>query len=312
MENELCRALDKIRAEDDLKDRTARYLHREIDRRSRAGKRARFRLAAVCAVLLLLLLAGGVSYGLYLTPSAYIDVDVNPSIGLTLNRFDRVICTQAYNDDGAVVLRDVNLRFKTYEEAMRILLDTMISKGYLAEDGLLSVSVQAKGGSAENDMIGQLNQIAAASLSAHHANTNTEVIAVTEDVRNAALGHHMTPAKYLAIAELQAVDPAATFEGCADHSISEIREQTRAHDQPSATAVEQRSTMTNNPSMMETSPPRRTDKVKVETATEEGNIIMAVMAVIIDSGYRIWRLTSASSRDILHYNHTIDRWGIGP
>lgn len=228
MKNDLRSAFDKIQAEDALKIRTARYLNMEINKRSQTGTRSRFRLAAVCAAILLFVLVGGYSFNLYFTPTAYVDLDVNPSIGLTLNCFDRVIENYAYNDDGTMILSEVNIRFKKYDEAMRILLDAIISKGYLLEDGLVSVSVQA-GGNSGNDMLEWLEQLIVVSLVEHHANAETDVFTVTDEVRLIAHEHHITPAKYIAILELQAIDPTVTFEGCAGHSIGEIRERIRNH-----------------------------------------------------------------------------------
>jgi len=229
LENELRSALNKIHADDTLKIRTARYLETKTNRHNQEIIRHRIRLAAVCSAFLLFILIGGFSYNLYFAPTAYVDVDVNPSIGLTLNRFNRVIDSNAYNDDGEVVLTEANIRFKTYGEAIKILLDVIISKGYLLEEGLVSVTVQADDGSTENDMLESLKQAVSVSLSEHHTNAQADIFPVTNDVRMDAREHHMTPAKYLAISELQTVDPTATFEACAEHSISEIRESISSH-----------------------------------------------------------------------------------
>ena len=54
-----------------------------------AGRNAAtFGLAALCSVILLFTVASGFSYNLIFTPTTYVDMDINPSIGLTLNRFD--------------------------------------------------------------------------------------------------------------------------------------------------------------------------------------------------------------------------------
>ena len=78
-------------------------------------------------------------------------------------------------------------------------------------------------------MLEWLQHVIAESLAEHDANAETDVFTVTSDVGMTAYGHHVTPAKYLAILELQAVDPTATFEGFTAHSIGEIRERTRSH-----------------------------------------------------------------------------------
>ena len=230
MKNELHGSLDKIHADDDLKERTAHYLSMEINKRNASRKHPRFRLAFVCTAFLIFTVLGGLAYYLNFTSIAYVDVDVNPSIGLTLNRFNRVIKTQAYNDAGTTILSDANIRFKTYNEATQILLDKIISNGYLFNDGLVSVTVQVNSDKKEADMLGLLNQVVNSSLLENHVAVQTDVFPVSSDVRIRAHEHHVTPAKYLAVSELQTVDPTVTLEGCAGSSIGEIKERTRVHN----------------------------------------------------------------------------------
>ena len=228
MVNELYNAIDKIRASETLKAKTERYVQEKINKRSRAKPRSYFRLAAVCSALLLLIVFGGVSYRLYFAASAYIDMDVNPSFGLTLNRFDRVIGVHAYNEDGAAVLSVADVRFKPCKDAAGILLDAIIANGFLSEDGLVSLTVQSKSG-ADDILLVQLEQVVSGILFNHHATAHIDIFSVTSEVRTNAHEHHVSPAMYFAISELQEVDPTATFEDCAEHSITQIRARTRAH-----------------------------------------------------------------------------------
>jgi hypothetical protein len=78
-------------------------------------------------------------------------------------------------------------------------------------------------------MLKQLNRIIGASLSGHHSDARAEIFPVTSDIRENAGEHHISPAKYLAISELQELDPTVTFEECAGHSIGAIRERARIH-----------------------------------------------------------------------------------
>ena len=228
MENELRHIIGEIRASGALIARTERYVISEIGKRNRSRPRARLRLAAVSSALLLLITLSGISSYLFFTPAAYVDMDVNPSIGLTLNHFGRIIDTHSYNGDGAAVLNGVNVRFKTYGVAVEILLDAIISNGYLSEDGLVSVTVQSDD-DAGNALITQLERVVSVSLQKHHANARADIFPVTDDVRTDAQARLVSPAMYIAISELQGVDPTATFESCAGHSITQIRARTRAH-----------------------------------------------------------------------------------
>jgi len=229
VENDLCSALNKIQAADDLKFRTSRFLNMEINKRSRRKTQLHFKLAAVCSVIVLAILIGRFSYNEYFTPVTFVDVDVNPSIGLTLNRFERVIEVSAYNASGLAVIDNANIRFKRYDDAIRILLEVIIQNGFLTEEGLVFVTVESNEENRENAMLEFLNQVITDSLSERHTSVQTDVFPVTREVRTNAHEHHVTPARYLAIRELQEVDANATFENCAGHSIGEIRERTRTH-----------------------------------------------------------------------------------
>jgi hypothetical protein len=226
LKNELRDALDKVRAGDELKRRTSAFLRSEIARRGRGGARFRPRFAAVCAVFVLFMLIGG--FSVYLTPAAHIDFDVNPSVGFAVNRFGIVIDAAAYNDGGAKILRSVGVKNKSYGEASKILIGAFISEGYLSDDGLVSATVQASDKDYENDLLAALADVVNLSLSDHRISAETDLFSVDAEVMSAAHGHHMTPAKYLAVEELLEVDPTATFESGAESGVKEIRARIRA------------------------------------------------------------------------------------
>lgn len=224
MDKRLKSALNKVYAEDALMEQTAARLSAEI-RRGHRRKVTRFRLAAACASLLVFFALGGLSLNLYLTPSAYIDVDVNPSIELITNRFGRVIGEHAYNDDGQRILAEVSVRNLGYSEALDRLIGAMKRDGYLGQDALVSVTVQTQDSALLRDVQASVNT----ALQSHHLAAEADVFAVTQDVKATAGEHHLSPAKYLAITKLQQVDPTATIEGCRDHSISELRQFAQEH-----------------------------------------------------------------------------------
>jgi hypothetical protein len=231
LERELRNALDKVRAEETLKRKTADFLRAEIARRGRGRFHPRRRrpLAALCAAFAVLMAFGG--FSLYFTPAAHIDFDVNPSVGLAVNRLGFVIAAAAYNEDGSDILRSVRLKNKPYGEAAQTLMSAFIAQGYLAADGLVSATVQAaEGGDRESRMLDALAGAVRSSLASHRLSAQTEFFPVDADVLNAAHGHHLTPAKYLAITRLRELDPAVTFESCAEHGIGEIRELINSHD----------------------------------------------------------------------------------
>ncbi|MEG1196718.1 MAG: hypothetical protein RSE58_14205, partial [Clostridia bacterium] len=88
-----------------------------------------FLFGACCA------LVGALCVGAYLckTPTSYVSMDVNPSIEYTLNLFNRVLSVRAVNEDGAEILKEVNLsdfNNQTIDEAIKLTLNEIAGKGY--------------------------------------------------------------------------------------------------------------------------------------------------------------------------------------
>lgn len=230
MDNMIRNAFGKIHAEDALKQKTADFLHDRIRQPNDGRKTIRLRLAAVCASFVLLFIIGGFSYSLYFTPSAYVDIDVNPSIELSVNRFGRVIEASPYNEDGTAILHGVNVRHMKYEDAVDKLIGAMVVSGYLKQDGMVSITLQADDGNRESNMLDGLQATVGRSLQTHHISATANVFVVNEEVKIHAHENHMTPAKYLAISELQQVDPTATYANYREHTISEINEMIQEHE----------------------------------------------------------------------------------
>lgn len=151
MENKIHSAFAQVRASEQLKKSTERFLEQQRGREhARGGPWDATRrsagwvrgLAAVCAVLVLVM-AGGIWRGMVWTPVSYVSVDVNPSVELGLNRFDRVVSATAYSEDGALVLDGMELEGQPYTDAVEMLLDSEAMAPYLPADAELVITVAA-------------------------------------------------------------------------------------------------------------------------------------------------------------------------
>lgn len=58
----------------------------------------------------------------YARPASYISIDVNPSMEICLNKWNRVIDVIPYNDDAERICRQLNLKNKYYTDAIEELL----------------------------------------------------------------------------------------------------------------------------------------------------------------------------------------------
>lgn len=227
MEDKIRLAFAQIQADDALIDDTMTFLRKEAEQRQQKVKRVHLPMRFAAATAMAFLVIGLLSCNNYFTAAAHVNIDINPSIELTLNRFDRVIGTYAFNEEGAKVLSEINLRGKTYGEASVLLLSTIEADGYIANDALISVTVQASSREKEQALCDDLLQYVSENILLVQTLADVEVFPVTAEIWNNAHNCQMSPAKLLAIQELMEVDESATMEDYADASIRQIRRRTQ-------------------------------------------------------------------------------------
>lgn len=102
------------------------------------------RVAAACACAALLCVTGAFSL---LCPAAYIGIDVNPSIELTTNLFDRVLTATARNADAEAVLSGLKLRNVDLDTAVSAIIGSIVQHEYLENgEGEIRITVHSGNG----------------------------------------------------------------------------------------------------------------------------------------------------------------------
>lgn len=214
MNNKFHDAFESIHATERLKQSTNAFIHREMVKRQRKTHLSMGYAIACCAVLLLSVCGLG-GYQLYQSPVSYISVDINPSVELALNRFDRVVDAIAYNDDGTLILENLNLKNKSYTNAVEQLLADETFASYLTGEAMLSFTVVSDKEDALLAGIQQCQGYAENRATCHSANT---------DSMEAAHYSGLSVGKYRAYLELSRYDKTITPEDCRSLSMREIRD----------------------------------------------------------------------------------------
>lgn len=227
MKNRIRTAFAEIHADDALMDSTKTYLCKELNKKRHKNKSYILPRHAITFAAVAILLVGIFSHNLYFTADAYVSIDVNPSIELTLNRFNRVIGAYAFNEDGARILSEVNPRWKVFDEAAGLVIHAIETDGYLTEDSLVSVTVQAAESERKQVLCSALQQSIDEQILSIQVAAEVEVFPVTTEIWDNARSCNMSPAKYLAIKDLIEVDEEATIEAYSDSTIRQIRNRTQ-------------------------------------------------------------------------------------
>lgn len=232
------RAFDDVAVPDDVKHRALTYIVDNANSSERsfsssaasveaADKHARPRMltlrramTALAACLVLALV--GVGGFAYAQPTAYVGIDVNPSIELGVNRFGIVVEAEALNGDGEALLDAVSLTGRAYVDALSNLTQSEAFSPYVREDSYVEISVT----SGDGRQAEAIRQQSDACLSALPCRGSCH--AVDEETRDAAASAGMGVNRYRAALELIELDPSVTFDECASLTMRELRDRIAA------------------------------------------------------------------------------------
>ena len=134
MQNKIKSAFDNIHAGDNLKSQTITFIESKTHHK-------RSILRPMCATFACLALVGFGGYKAYFTPTSVISIDINPSIELDVNRFDKIISVDSYNSDGEILSDSLNIMFKDYNSAIDEILESETVLNCLSNDETLSIAV---------------------------------------------------------------------------------------------------------------------------------------------------------------------------
>lgn len=211
MRDRIYKAFATVRAEEDWKARTMAAVARKSRRRGRP-----LVWAAACCLLFVAL--GG---GLFFTPVSAISVDINPSLQLTVNLFDRVIGVEAYNEDAGELAQNTPLLFADYPQALRALLAAAPVKACLEKGESLSIFVVCDDEQRSQEMLATVEACAGQGRNVHCQSGGWAESAAAQEAG-------LSCGKYRAFLEWQALDPAVTPEDAQGLTMREIREKIAA------------------------------------------------------------------------------------
>lgn len=226
MDERIRDAFASIHAEEELKKSTRAVLEQARIRRHRP---ARALTAAVACLVLLVVGIGG--YQFYFTPTSVLSIDINPSLELGVNRFDKVVSVQSYNEDGQALADTLELKYLDYRDALEELLASPDIADRLAQGALLSIMVAG-----ENET--QCGRLLAGAEACTAGQEN--VSCRHGDSEKLEQAHHagLSLGKYEAFLELQALEPTVTTDDVAGLTMRQIRDWIASLESSGTTAGE--------------------------------------------------------------------------
>lgn len=233
----IIRYFDQMKADEELKEKTKSYIRERIaaenenndkltsspySAKERKHTLKRLSLTALPIAACMIVMIGGYAY--YRTPINYISFDINPSVELGLNRFDRVIEAEAINADGNNLLNGAKILNMSTGDAIEELSLKAEEKGYVRDDGSTVIAVTTL--SKQHDEAAKIRDQADKTLRTMISKRTLNAIVYTDSadllLRTEAREIGLSPGKYKLILLLQSLDSGIEIDQYRNTRITDI------------------------------------------------------------------------------------------
>jgi hypothetical protein len=225
-------SLTRKRIEKSVKKKTGYYseknIHKNKIKNILADMFVKRKIALALSFGLILSLAGG-GYAYAKTPIAYVSMDINPSVELGVNAFDKVVSIEAYNEDGKKILEGTNLVNANVNYAVSTVISNSISDGYIKADGssAIEITTSTDKEAIATELDGYLKKVVEETLSNNKVEAEIESEKVDLARREEARKLGITFGKLNLIQKLQELDPTINVEDYKFSSIKDIQKKTK-------------------------------------------------------------------------------------
>lgn len=217
MDEKIRSAFAAVHASELSKQRTKLFVRKKThdynSQRARQSQRRRM-VSGLCAAAAMVCLCL-----FYFTPAARIEMDVNPSIELQVNRLDRVIQVRGLNEDGRELAKNVSLLNLPYTRAVRKLMLSQEMEPFIRSHDLITVSVVGDAPGHTEEMLANV----ACSAMTVAGRENVVYCSLSEADLQEAKDLNLTVLQYQAFRILSAQNPSATADTARDMDKRELQ-----------------------------------------------------------------------------------------
>ncbi|MDP4181040.1 MAG: hypothetical protein Q8942_08110 [Bacillota bacterium] len=186
-------------------------------------------MSAASAALFLIVM--GISFFLYNNPYSYVDIDINPSIEITTNVFDRIINVRALNPDAEKIINNLSFKNKVIEAGVDQIINKAIQNGYLKDERTDAIMLTVSGNSSSKNKKLQKVVLSTAQKKFKEEKINPEVLTeeVTSKKHDAAIKQGIYPGKLELVNKLLELNPKLQPDDLKSKSVKEIVKSIREY-----------------------------------------------------------------------------------
>ena len=150
-------------------------------------------------------------------------IDINPSVALKLNRFERVIGVEFLNEDAKALLSDTKLVGCDAKAALQTVIDACDSAGYVKDDSEIYISAAAKEEKTSEKLLKKLKGHAEAMREDDSETYSVNTYNAKKGEKKEFEKESLSPAKYNAIKEIIDEDGRYKLDDLKNKPMSELQ-----------------------------------------------------------------------------------------
>ncbi len=192
------------------------------------------KLMAGIASAAIFLIAVGLGFFFYINPYSYVNIDINPSIEITANIFDRIINVTALNDSAQKIINDLSVKNKALDLGVEQVVSSAVRNGYLQDEktNAIMLTVTSTNESKNKQLQEKVAEVVENKIKSDKIDSEIVVEEVTEKSRSEAIKQGVSPGKLKLAQQLTELDPKLKTKDVVNKPVKEILKSIRQHTKP--------------------------------------------------------------------------------
>ncbi|MDQ2086727.1 anti-sigma factor domain-containing protein [Herbivorax sp. ANBcel31] len=232
----------------------------EVDVPSKTFNFKKFKTIASAAAIFLMVFGLSIVFYNYFTPYSYVSVDINPSMEITLNTFDKVIDVNAINNEGEKLLENTSYKSKNLEDVLDSIFYIASEKGYVSADteNTIMIAVSSKSKKEISEVSENITTLTKEMFKSKNLNSEIIVENTSVEKREEAKEKGVSQGKLFLMDTLKVFDPEMVSDDFKDIPVKEmvnIINKSSGEIDPVNTTNENKKSLPNN----KVQPPKKDD-----------------------------------------------------
>src|SRR5690554_1237890 len=175
------------------------------NKKSVIGDKRRLMVGLAC-LFIVVAIGLGAFFGIMNQENETIYLEINPSLEITTNRFNRIKQVTYLNDDSQALFEGYNLDNMKVERVVELFLDLSDEQGYIQDNNQINIFVKESRKGAPSKTMEKLNNTARKRASQKNIQLDINVLAVSKDEIDEARNKEVSVGKIVAIRQIMEID----------------------------------------------------------------------------------------------------------